>query len=115
MERKLTCIVCPRGCALTVTLDGENAAVSGNSCPRGAEYGIAECTHPTRTVTSTVRLSNREDAMVSVKTAAPIPKEHIFDAMAAIRALAVEAPVAAGTVLIDDLFGASLIATSSVE
>ena len=39
-QKKLTCIVCPMGCSLTVTLeDGKVQSVSGNTCPRGAKYG----------------------------------------------------------------------------
>ena len=39
-ERLLTCIVCPRGCALTVRLDesGKPLSVSGNACKRGEAY-----------------------------------------------------------------------------
>ena len=38
MKRNLTCIVCPMGCQLSVTVDqGKVSAVFGNSCPRGAE------------------------------------------------------------------------------
>ena len=32
--KKLVCIVCPRGCRLTVE-EGEEIRVSGNACPRG--------------------------------------------------------------------------------
>ena len=39
--KELICIVCPKGCHLKV--DEENGwAVSGNSCPKGAEYGRTE-------------------------------------------------------------------------
>lgn len=90
-------------------------AVSGNACKRGEEYATAEMTAPKRTVTSIVRVSNREDTMVSVKTKDPIPKEHIFDAMERIRAVAVEAPVSIGDVIIPDLFGTCIIATKDVK
>ena len=54
-ERTLTCIRCPRGCAVTVTLeDGAVVSVRGNSCPRGDAYARAEVTNPTRVVTTTV-------------------------------------------------------------
>ena len=33
-ERNLTCIGCPLGCALKVTIDGENVTVTGNTCKR---------------------------------------------------------------------------------
>ena len=39
--KELICIVCPKGCHLKV--DEENGcAVTGNGCPRGAEYGKNE-------------------------------------------------------------------------
>ena len=73
-ERNLTCIGCPLGCALKVTIDGENVTVTGNTCKRGADYGAKEVTHPTRIVTSTVCVKNGTIPMVSVKTAQDISK-----------------------------------------
>ncbi len=110
--KNLTCIICPRGCAVTVD---ENLTVTGNACKRGETYAIAECTNPTRTVTSIVRVANREDTMVSVKTEAPIPKGKMMEAMAQIRAKTVSAPIAIGDVIIENLFGTNLIATGNVK
>ena len=115
MKRNLICIICPRGCAMTVEGECGNLTVTGNACPKGKQYAIDECTHPTRTVTSIVRVSNRVDTMVSVKTAAPIPKENIFDVMAKIRAAAVEAPIKAGTVILSDVYGTEVIATKTIK
>ena len=59
-ERRLTCIGCPMGCPLVVTMDGgEVVSVTGNTCKRGEIYGRKEVTNPTRIVTSTVRVSER--------------------------------------------------------
>ena len=115
MDRVLTCIICPRGCMLTVTGEKDAIAVTGNACPKGAQYAKDECTHPVRTVTSVVRVANREDVMVSVKTAEPIPREHIFDVMDRIRAVSVDAPVTAGTVILDDVFGTQIVATKTIR
>ena len=53
--RNLTCIGCPLGCAITVTMDGGNVvSITGNTCKRGSDYAAKEVTHPTRIVTSTV-------------------------------------------------------------
>lgn len=100
---------------MTAEVTSTGVAVSGNACKRGEEYAIAEMTAPKRTVTSIVRVSNREDTMVSVKTKDPIPKENIFDVMEKIRAAKVEAPVGIGDVIIDDLFGTCIIATKDVK
>ena len=67
--KELICIVCPKGCHLKV--DEENGyAVTGNSCPRGAEYGKKELVNPTRVITSTVKVEGGALRRVSVKTTA---------------------------------------------
>ena len=110
--RHLTCIICPRGCTLTVDND---LKVLGNICPRGEKYAIAECTAPMRTVTATVRVHNREDMMLPVKTEQPVPKEKMLEVMTALRSMTVDAPIAPGSVIIPDIFGTKIIATGKVE
>ncbi len=112
--RTLTCIVCPRGCTLTVALDGKSVtSVTGNLCPRGKQYAIDECTHPMRTVTTTARTV--DGGVVAVKTASPIPKEQMLDCMAAINAVVVPLPVHVGDTVLEDVCGARIIATQNRE
>lgn len=102
--KELICIVCPKGCYLRV--DEENGyAVTGNGCPRGAAYGEAELTNPTRVVTSTVRCSGGRYPRCSVKTAGAIPKEKIFAVMAALAGVEVTAPVRVGQTVIENVCG----------
>ena len=115
MTRTLTCIICPRGCTLQAEINGDSVSVSGNACKRGEEYGKSECLHPVRTVTAVIRVENRPDCALSVKTAQPIAKEHIFDLMAVLRDMTVKAPVAIGDVICDNIYGTHVIATGSVE
>ena len=75
----LTCIECPVGCEITVTVTDGNMEVSGNACPRGKLYATNEVTCPKRVVTSTVRCDNGE--VVSVKTSAPVLKSEMFEVM----------------------------------
>lgn len=114
MQRKLTCIICPRGCQLTVDIEDSEITVNGQSCPRGKTYAINECTHPMRTVTSTVRVENKQNTMVSVRTADPIPKDKIFEAMEIIRSTTVSTPVHIGDVIIPNVFGTDIIATKEI-
>ena len=114
MQKNLTCIICPRGCALTAEINGKRVSVTGHTCPKGEEYAVNECLSPVRTVTATVRISNRCDTMVSVKTAAPIPKGKIFEAMELIRSASVEAPVKIGDVILPDVFGTTVVATKDI-
>lgn len=113
---ELTCIVCPVGCALRVEQNdgGEVISVTGNTCPRGAAYGKDEVLHPVRTLTTTVRVRGAE-RLLPVKTDRPIPKEMLFAAMERVNALSINAPVRIGDVLLDDLFGAKLVAAANLE
>ena len=79
-KRDLTCIGCPLGCQITVTMEnGEVTDVKGNTCPRGDKYAREEVTNPTRVVTSIVKVEGGNLAAVSVKTKDVIPKGKIFD------------------------------------
>lgn len=116
-KRNLTCIGCPLGCALEVTMDnGTVVSITGNTCKRGADYAAKEVTHPTRIVTSTVCVRGGVIPMVSVKTENDIPKEKIMDIMKCINALTVDAPVHIGDVLLSDIAGCgvNLVATKEV-
>ena len=84
--RELTCIGCPLGCQLTVTMGENEIKVEGNTCPRGEAYAKKEVTNPTRIVTSTVRVEGGTIERVSVKTASDIPKGSIFECMKEIHA-----------------------------
>ena len=105
------------GCSLTVTqADDGTITVTGNTCKRGETYGITEMTAPKRVVTSIVKVDNREDAFVSVKSAAPITKSKMFEAMDIIRAATISAPVKIGDILIKDILGETdIIATSNID
>lgn len=100
------CIVCPKGCRLTAEPEGGRAGrVTGNACSRGRDYAQAECTHPTRMLTTTVEVTGGMHARLPVKTAAPIPKELLEAAMAALSRIRLEAPVYPGQVIHPDLLG----------
>ena len=114
MKRTLTCIICPRGCTLTAEIENGQVAVTGHTCPKGAEYAVNEVLHPMRTVTATIRVSNRRDTMVSVKTAAPVPKDRMMDVMAVLRKTNLEAPISIGQILLPDIEGSAIIATKSL-
>ena len=109
MTRKITCILCPRGCAMTADVTGEAVTVRGNTCPRGEAYAVQECTNPMRTVTGSVFT---DKGRISVKTSRPVPKEAMRDVMAVIHSLRPSVPVAMGQILAENVFGAEIIATS---
>ncbi len=104
-ETTLTCIVCPKGCLLSVSVgdDGAVSSVVGNTCKRGVLYAESELVHPMRTVTSTVRTDGGR--IVAVKTASPVPKEMIADVMARIGETLASDCVNIGDVVISDVCG----------
>ena len=112
--KELTCIVCPRGCRLKVD---DNMEVTGNACPRGKIYAINELTNPTRTITSSIRVSNRPYTLVSVKTDQPVPKDKIFAVMEEIDKLSVEAPTKIGQIVKKNILGldSNIVITKNIE
>ncbi|WP_394523851.1 DUF1667 domain-containing protein [Lacrimispora sp. JR3] len=114
--RELTCICCPLGCSLTVTIGEETISVTGNSCNRGMEYGRKEVLSPTRMVTSSVPVIGGVLKRVSVKTGQDIPKDKIFACMKEIRNITVNAPVSIGDVILKDCAGTGvpIVATRNV-
>lgn len=117
MVKEIICTVCPRGCHVTVEGEGDRIdRVEGYSCPRGKAYAEAEFAHPVRILTSTVRILGEEHELLPVRTSAPVPKEKLFDCMAALRAVTVPLPVKRGDVILADVCatGADVIATASM-
>ena len=102
--KELICIVCPKGCHLKAN-EESGFTVTGNGCPRGAEYARTELTNPTRVVTSTVRCEGGAYPRCPVKTDQAIPKTLIFDAMKALNGITLTAPVHMGDVVVENVCG----------
>ncbi len=120
----MTCIGCPMGCQVTIdyksvngNVDMDSISVTGNTCPRGKEYAISEVTNPTRTVTGTVSVSNREGRVVPVKTKTPVPKSMVTQVAKALMSVSVEAPVKIGDVACEDICstGVDVVITNNIE
>ena len=118
MEQTVTCINCPVGCRMTVTLSdaGEFISVSGNTCPRGAAYARQECTLPERMITAVIPVEG-SPVPLSVKTAQPVPKSMIQNVMRELGRVRLRLPVSAGQVVIADVLGtgSDIIATRSLK
>lgn len=115
---KMTCIVCPRGCDITVEIEnGEVLNISGNACDRGLEYARNEAVNPVRTLTSTVAVINGVHPRVSVKTEKEIPKGKMMECAKALKGVVVEAPVKIGDVVLEDVVGTgvNIVATINIE
>jgi CxxC motif-containing protein len=114
--KNIVCIICPRGCELSVD-PNRGYAVSGALCKRGEAYGRAEAENPVRILTSSVSVDGALYPRCPVKTAAPIPKQLLFAAMDELRKLRLSAPVKAGQVVAADICGSGIpvIATRTMK
>jgi CxxC motif-containing protein len=116
--RELTCIGCPMGCAVKVTMDGsEVIKVEGNTCKRGDDYARKEVTNPTRIVCSSVPVSGGYPAQVSVKTQKDVPKSKIADVMKSLKGVSCKAPVKIGQVIVENTAGTgvNIVATKNIK
>lgn len=100
MQKEYTCIMCPKGCSLV--LETTDLSVTGNSCPKGAEYAVSEYTHPKRVVTSTVRTNSKEIGRVPVKTSEPILVELIDGLLDTLYQMQLDCPIKCGDVIISN-------------
>ncbi|AOM83575.1 DUF1667 domain-containing protein [Salisediminibacterium beveridgei] len=118
---ELTCITCPIGCRLEVTVtkkgDQTSYEVNGNTCKRGEKYAIDELTNPLRMVTTTVKIKGSHLCRIPVKTLEPIPKGDIMNCMAELNEIELVAPVACGEIVVDHVSGSGIpvVTTRSME
>ena len=116
MLREFTCIMCPQGCEIVVETEKEAAGtgkalekagniaegnkrhtvqgeyrITGNRCPRGAEYGIQEMENPMRSIASSVLVEGGELPLASVRLTRPIPQGKIFAVMEEIKKIKLSA------------------------
>ena len=116
--RELTCIVCPLGCRLEVDLeDNEIINIKGNGCKRGVDYAKAECTNPTRILTTTMKVAGGQYPLVSVKSEQPLPRGLLMQCIKAINNICVNAPVQIGDVIVENILntGVNIVSTKNIS
>ena len=112
--QSVTCIDCPKGCALSVMIDaGKVVEVTGNLCPKGYAYAVSEIENPVRILTSVVATKGLSLKMIPVRTDRPIPKGAIFLVIQEIKKIRIEKPVHLGDIIVENCLGlgANLVAT----
>ena len=112
---EIICIVCPNGCKLKIEMKDGDFIVSGHVCKKGVDFAKTEMTNPIRAISSTVKTVFPDMPVLPVKTDREIPKGNILDAMKLIREITVSERVKTGDILLKDVFGANIVATTSTE
>lgn len=119
---QFNCTTCPSECLLTVEVerdaDGavvEVRSVTGNSCPRGDTFSHQELTCPMRVLTTTVAVSDGDEALLPVRTAEAIPLKLHAQAMALIRGLVVNAPIHMGDTILPNFLDTNINLVASMD
>jgi CxxC motif-containing protein len=114
--KELICIVCPNGCRLEAEEQNGKITVTGNQCSRGIGFAEAEMTHPTRTLTTTVKTTFPGIPVLPVRTAGEVPKPQIPRIMQALREVTVSTPLGIGETVCENILGlgVKVIATSNI-
>lgn len=103
MNKQLICIICPKGCKVTVTETNGAYTTTGNACLRGNVYGIQEAIEPKRVLTSTVKIVDAVHQRCPVVSSAPIRKEDIFKVINILETLEVQAPILMNQVIYSNI------------
>jgi len=116
-KEEIICINCPKGCRVEIEAEaGEIIDMAGYECPLGKDYAVEEYKNPTRVLPTTVRVRGGEHPLVPVKSAKPIAKGRLGQAMNELAEVEVKAPVCVGDVVKEDIAGTGvdMVATRSV-
>lgn len=113
MKKEYICIVCPKGCHIVV--DGEN--ISGYTCLRGLNYVKQESIDPRRTLTTTVKVNDKNIRVCPVKSSDTLPKDKLFASMEEINKISVDLPIKLHQVVIKNILntGVDIITTKEIK
>ena len=114
MIKRMICIECPKGCALSADIEDRKVTnVQGAECPKGKEYAMVEAQSPMRIFTATVLARGLSLKLVPVRTDKSIPKKDLARAAEEIKKMKISAPVKSGDTIDEDFLGlgVKLVAT----
>ena len=116
---ELVCLQCPKACVLRIELDEKQEIVSlqGEECKRGREFAEGEVKEPMRILTTTVSISSadKEHPLLPVKSASPIPKRLIREAMVELVDVKVPVPVQIGGIVMENILGTGVDMVATAE
>ena len=103
----ITCIGCPLGCAVRLSLDnkGEVIDIADNKCKQGQKYVLEEYKHPMRLLTATVLTQNSHQPLLSIRTDKPIAKSMLVQAMSELAQIKGRPSIRIGEVVKTNILG----------
>lgn len=109
IEKEFICVVCPNGCSIKAQYEEGNPpkliSAEGMRCPRGKTWIQQEIENPMRTFSTSVLVDGGEFLEASVRLTKPVPLSKVFDIMAEIRKIKLQAPLARGDVILTNPAG----------
>lgn len=113
----LICVLCPKGCEISVVDEAGTLVIQGNACPKGEGFAREEWYAPQRMLTTTVRTTSDHQPRLPVRSSGPVPKPRIDEIMLIINRVTVSLPVALGDIIIENVLGLGIdiIATTSLR
>jgi CxxC motif-containing protein len=113
-----TCIKCPLSCQIELTEDnGTITNIEGHTCPQGEQYAREEFINPVRMVTTTVVVTHGILPCLPVRSETPVPKNMVRKCIHALNRIRVQAPIACGDIIYEDILGTgiNIIASRKLE
>ena len=111
----VTCTQCPKECHLHINKDESgNVTVTGNNCPLGEKYGLSLMDTPSMILTTTVKVKDKDFALLPVRSDKPIPVSSVKEVMSILRNSVVPSEVQDGFCLFKNICntGADIFVTN---
>lgn len=108
--KKFTCIICPKGCQITLN----QTEIIGANCQKGEQYVKSQSAQK-RILTTTVRTVYTDFPMLPVKTTKPVDFNEIDEIMNKIDSILIKEPLKLGGIVYKDICeGIDLVSTSDM-
>ena len=109
IEKEFICVVCPNGCSIEAQYEEGNPpkliSAEGMRCPRGKTWIQQEIESPMRTFSTSVLVDGGDFIEASVRLTKPVPLTKVFDIMAEIKEIRLQAPLSIGDVVMTNPAG----------
>lgn len=113
--RFMNCKICSMDCELNIKENKEDNSyiITGNRCPQGEKYALKEIREPSRVLFSRVLLDKGPMSRLHVKTDKIVPSYFKDSFIKIIEKTRVEAPVAKGDILIENILNTGINVVSA--
>lgn len=108
-KMKLTCIVCPLGCSLTIKENKDKSIdISGHGCKRGIQFAESEFYNPQRMLTTIVSLEGGKYPFLPVISDGLVPKDKLVACIGIMQKTTVKAPVKMGDLIKENILESNI-------